>query len=206
MKRYALSNPCRILAIVSTPSLCSCTLPHCIQAYIFLNTRKCCLWHGANVADIHILARFFKIARRAMCFSHPTRKTAISFLNFCQKTCPSTSLYEQGENPVMEPVLESTSPKDFPQLVTWNLSYNRCMCCAIDSLFFFGLLWPNFISKIFILQAVLIAPFFVWGFSSSQGIYYTSQTLERFSRFEWKSFSEKNPCHHCSEFLDSDRS
>jgi len=28
----------------------------------------------------------------------------------------------------------------------------------------------------FILQAVLIAPFFVWGFSSSQGIYYTSQS------------------------------
>jgi len=51
----------------------------------------------------------------------------------------------------------------------------------------------------FILQA---APFFVWGFSSSQGIYYTSQTLERFSTFEWKSFSEKNPCHHCSEFWD----
>jgi len=35
-----------------------------------------------------------------------------------------------------------------------------------------------------ILQAILIAPFFVWGFSSSQGIYYTSQTLERFSTFE----------------------
>ena len=29
---------------------------------------------------------------------------------------------------------------------------------------------------------------------------HTSQTLERFSTFEWKSFSEKNPCHHCSEF------
>ena len=53
-----------------------------------------------------------------------------------------------------------------------------------------------------ILQAVLIAPFFVWGFSLSQGIYYTSQTLERFATFEWKSFSEENPCHHCSEFWD----
>ena len=24
-------------------------------------------------------------------------------------------------------------------------------------------------------------------------------TLERFASFEWKSFPEKNPCHHCSE-------
>jgi len=49
-------------------------------------------------------------------------------------------------------------------------------------------------------KPVLIAPFCVWGSSWSQGIYYTSQTLERFSTFESNSFSEKNPCHHCSEF------
>ena len=58
---------------------------------------------------------------------------------------------------------------------------------------------------IFILQAVLIAPFFVW-FSSSKGIYYTSQNLERFSTFERKSCLEQNPCHHCSEFRDRSQS
>ena len=52
-----------------------------------------------------------------------------------------------------------------------------------------------------ILQAVLIAPFFVWWVSSSQRIYYTSPILERFSTFERKPFSNQNPCHHCSEFL-----
>ena len=46
---------------------------------------------------------------------------------------------------------------------------------------------------IFILQAVLIAPFFVWGFSSSQGIYYTSQTLEQIFNVRMKViFGEKS--------------
>ena len=39
---------------------------------------------------------------------------------------------------------------------------------------------------IFTLPNVLIAPFFVWWFSSSQGIYYTSQTPKRFSKFDRK--------------------
>jgi len=45
-----------------------------------------------------------------------------------------------------------------------------------------------FVFPVLILQAVLIAPFFVGCFSSSRGIYHTSQTLKIFQKFERKSF------------------
>jgi len=46
------------------------------------------------------------------------------------------------------------------------------------------------VNPIFILQAVLIAPFFVCWFGSSQGIYYTCLIQKRFPTFERKSFLE----------------
>ena len=41
---------------------------------------------------------------------------------------------------------------------------------------------------IFILQALLITPFFVWEFSSSERIYYTSQTHQAFQRLKESCF------------------
>jgi len=51
--------------------------------------------------------------------------------------------------------------------------------CALTS---FWTSESDIVCIIFILQAVLNTPFFVWGFSSSERIYYTSQTHQAFQR------------------------